>query len=240
MKWLKQAGVFKSSTEASPVRKCVSCLYSIGYGVPKIERVTGYNRGASIKWLKKCGIYAPERAAARRDRNAATAHRHKRDAKFPLVLCAFSVPCRVEKVEPYKLKHEERLSRQRDYYRANKRRIYERTKRHLPTVIARRLRHRLWKVTKGRFREETTFALVGCSASQLVAYLQSQFLPGMTWDNRSEWHIDHIKPCAAFDLTKTEEQRRCFHFTNLQPLWAEDNLRKSAKLLWINKPTNPR
>ena len=43
------------------------------------------------------------------------------------------------------------------------------------------------------------------------------------------WHIDHIKPCAKFDLSKIEEQKACFHFTNLQPLWASDNLRKSAK-----------
>lgn len=49
----------------------------------------------------------------------------------------------------------------------------------------------------------------------------------MTLVNHGLWHIDHIKPCCSFDLTKADQQRECFHFTNLQPLWAKDNLRKN-------------
>jgi hypothetical protein len=54
----------------------------------------------------------------------------------------------------------------------------------------------------------------------------------MSWGNYGlhGWHVDHIIPCASFDLTDPEQQRQCFHYTNLQPLWAEDNLRKSDKL----------
>jgi hypothetical protein len=51
----------------------------------------------------------------------------------------------------------------------------------------------------------------------------------MNWENQGEWHIDHILPCASFDLTKEEEQRKCFHYTNLQPLWAKDNMIKGSK-----------
>jgi hypothetical protein len=71
--------------------------------------------------------------------------------------------------------------------------------------------------------------LTGCAGKELVAHLEAQFLPGMTWDNYGlhGWHIDHIRPCASFDLTDPEQQRECFHYTNLQPLWAEDNIRKS-------------
>jgi hypothetical protein len=47
---------------------------------------------------------------------------------------------------------------------------------------------------------------------------------------RNGWHIDHIKPCSSFDLTKEEEQRKCFHYTNLQPLWATDNRKKADKI----------
>jgi hypothetical protein len=53
----------------------------------------------------------------------------------------------------------------------------------------------------------------------------------MTWENhgRYGWHIDHIRPCASFDLADPEQQRKCFHYTNLQPLWASENMRKGDK-----------
>ena len=53
---------------------------------------------------------------------------------------------------------------------------------------------------------------------------------GMTWDNYGEWHIDHIKPCSSFNMLIEEERKRCFHYTNLQPLWAIDNIKKSDKI----------
>jgi len=49
----------------------------------------------------------------------------------------------------------------------------------------------------------------------------------MTWKNYGEWHVDHIKPCAKFNLIIDKEQKRCFHYSNLQPLWAKDNIKKS-------------
>ena len=72
--------------------------------------------------------------------------------------------------------------------------------------------------------------LVGCTIEELKIYLEKQFKEGMTWENRGiVWHIDHIKPISKFDLTNEEEQKKCFHYTNLQPLFAIDNLRKSNK-----------
>lgn len=71
--------------------------------------------------------------------------------------------------------------------------------------------------------------MLGCNWEKFMAHIESLFLPGMSWENRSQWHIDHIKPCCAFDLTKKEEQFACFHYTNLRPLWAKDNLIKNGK-----------
>jgi hypothetical protein len=71
--------------------------------------------------------------------------------------------------------------------------------------------------------------LLDCNFGELKMYLESKFLPGMTWDNYGEWHIDHIKPCAIFDLTDLEQRKQCFHYSNLQPLWAIDNIKKGAK-----------
>lgn len=80
------------------------------------------------------------------------------------------------------------------------------------------------------YKNTLTTRLLGCSIEEVKKHLEKLFQPGMTWMNYGEWHIDHILPCASFDLTKEEEQKKCFHFTNLQPLWKADNLRKSDKL----------
>lgn len=71
--------------------------------------------------------------------------------------------------------------------------------------------------------------LLGCSIAEARAHIESQFTDGMTWENHGlhGWHIDHIKPCASYDLTLDEEQKKCFNYSNLQPLWALDNLKKS-------------
>ena len=64
-----------------------------------------------------------------------------------------------------------------------------------------------------------------------MLYLQGKFKEGMHWNNLGKWHIDHIRPCASFDLTDPEQQKQCFHYTNLQPLWAAENIRKGAKVI---------
>ncbi len=93
-------------------------------------------------------------------------------------------------------------------------------------VIA-NLRTRIYHSLVGR--KCSMMNLVGCSAKELREHLESQFTEGMTWDNYGEWHVDHIRPCASFDLSCVEQQRECFHYTNLQPLWAKDNLSKGSK-----------
>ncbi len=76
-----------------------------------------------------------------------------------------------------------------------------------------------------------TTDLIGCTVDELRQHLEARFTDDMSWDNygRDGWHIDHIRPCASFDLTDPKQQRQCFHYTNLQPLWAADNIRKGAK-----------
>lgn len=67
----------------------------------------------------------------------------------------------------------------------------------------------------------------GCSSDFMRAHIQKQFTKGMTWDNYGEWHIDHIMPCAQFDLSNQMHADICFNWQNLRPLWAEENLSKS-------------
>lgn len=73
-----------------------------------------------------------------------------------------------------------------------------------------------------------TIDFIGCSIDELKLYLEKQFIDGMTWKNYGDWHIDHIRPCCSFDLTDPEQQMECFHYTNLRPLWAKDNLAKGG------------
>lgn len=92
------------------------------------------------------------------------------------------------------------------------------------------MRTRISKALKesGVKKDQRTFSFIGCAVSELKQHLEKQFQPGMTWENYGfyGWHVDHIKPCASFDLTNPEQQKVCFHFSNLQPLWAADNIRK--------------
>ena len=92
------------------------------------------------------------------------------------------------------------------------------------------LRNRVRAAIKGIAKSASTLQLLGCTVDELKVKLESRFRPGMTWDNYGEWHVDHIKPCASFDLSDPAQQQLCFHWTNLQPLWALENLQKSDKL----------
>lgn len=78
-------------------------------------------------------------------------------------------------------------------------------------------------------RNRSSLELLGCSIDVVCLHIESLFKEEMTWENYGEWHIDHIRPCASFDLGDKDQQKRCFHYTNLQPLWALENMSKGAK-----------
>ncbi len=79
------------------------------------------------------------------------------------------------------------------------------------------------------YKNSSSEILLGCSIPNYKIYLERQFEKGMTWKNHGKWHIDHIRPCASFDLTRESEQLKCFNYKNTQPLWAIDNLIKNDK-----------
>ena len=78
-------------------------------------------------------------------------------------------------------------------------------------------------------KSHKTIILLGCTIPEARRHLEDQFSNGMTWGNHGRWHIDHIKPCAAFDLRDESQQLECFNYQNLQPLWAKENLSKGDK-----------
>jgi hypothetical protein len=132
--------------------------------------------------------------------------------------------------------------RRRGYRQKNKDKIYEQKKayheRKMETDPSYRIKLRLSKRIRKSVKRSAgekaykTEELLGCTVPELMKHLESQFTEGMSWDNYGYWgwHIDHIIPCSCFDLRNSEEQKICFHYTNLQPLWQTDNLTKSNRI----------
>jgi len=148
--------------------------------------------------------------------------------------------CTSIKFKKYRAAHKEKLAlnwanwkRANSEHRTEYVRVYCAKKRteNPAFKLATNLRNRLAKALKKCKAQKShgTFKLVSCTPKELKHYIEQQFQTGMTWDNYGQWHIDHIKPLTSFDLTKQEEQLAANHFTNLQPLWAADNIRKGNK-----------
>lgn len=127
-------------------------------------------------------------------------------------------------------KREERNTKQRARQAANRdSRLANRTPN---DKLRSNLATRLYQFLAGQSRSPRTMQLLGCSLDFLWQHLEKQFQIGMTRDNYGPvWHVDHILPCAEFHLQHSEEREVCFHWTNLQPLFAKDNLSKGAKII---------
>ena len=136
---------------------------------------------------------------------------------------------------------EQRNARNKVYHEENREKILarkkvyrrERYKNDPNFKIMGLLRSRLRKVLKGNLKAATTMELVGCTVAELWLHIEGLFEPGMTRENNGNgegfWHLDHKIPCCSFDFSDPEQQKICFHYTNLQPLWCKDNLAKGAK-----------
>lgn len=134
-----------------------------------------------------------------------------------------------------KLNKEKANNAVKKWYKLNKARINEniknRCKIDINFKLSRLLRIRLNNVIKGNFKSGSAIQALGCTLQELKEHLEKQFKEGMTWDNWTinGWHIDHIKPLSKFDLTDRVQLLEACHYTNLQPLWASDNINKSDK-----------
>jgi len=152
-----------------------------------------------------------------------------------------------EKIKAYmKVYRQENKERYNEYERAyyhqvNKEKkkastlAYQNNRRRTDPIfkLTKNLRTRVNSALKGRWKSKKTMELLGCTIDELWLHLEKQFQPGMTRENygfgEGCWHNDHIRPCSSFDLSDPEQQKICFHYTNLQPLWQRDNLSKGAK-----------
>ena len=153
--------------------------------------------------------------------------RYKKAARCVECVKQFNYACAEEKKQynkQYNKDHAEEVKQWHKQYNKDRR------KTNIQYKLAYNLRTRLWYALKGNLKSGSAVHDLGCSIKELKAYLESKFKLEMTWDNYGKWHIDHMKPLVTFDLTDREQFLKANHYTNLQPLWAEENQIKSAKI----------
>jgi len=209
----------------NPMRQCVECLYSrVGLGKCAIARILHKKTQLIIKW----------------SRHLPKMRRHKRIfPEFPFGSCCLTdeeMQFRVSFYRLYEVSHKmfswDPLQRLKSVVRKEldrrsfsilddwrrRRRITSRAREVLHLAV----RHK---------NPDVYWELTGCTSGELRSYIQSKFERGMHWNNRGQWHLDHIVPCSAFNLEQKSQLLKCFHYTKLQPLWQSDNLKKHAKVL---------
>ena len=141
-----------------------------------------------------------------------------------------------DKTQAYrKMYQKKNRAHAREYERANSAKINKRRRERTRTdpvfATTRRLRARVGHWLKGS-KSTTTEELVGCTFEECKRWLESQFVDGMSWENKDKWHIDHMMPLKSFNILDSEQQRIACHYTNLQPLWGPENESKGSKIVY--------
>ena len=187
------------------IRKCLVCQ----------DDLEPYSK----KRCKKCQQNYTKQCSKERDKSA----KRKQQSKLRTKKFHENNP---NKLSEYNKKYRERYNK----WKNNK------YKNNLNFKLQKLLRDRLYHALASNVKSQHTMELLGCSTEQLKVHIESQFKDGMGWDNWSikGWHIDHIRPCSSFDLSDPVQQKQCFHYSNLQPLWASENLKKNNK--WVSDP----
>lgn len=130
-----------------------------------------------------------------------------------------------DRISSYESSDRRKASRRLNHYRYEKERLANDTH----YKLQKNLRARLRSAIKNNYKTGSAISDLGCSIEELRQHLEAQFKPGMAWENYGKWHIDHIKPLSQFDLTNPDQVKIACHYTNLQPLWAKENLSKGNR-----------
>lgn len=199
-------------------------LNSIKRQLSTIKQWTAKPSGTwAYKLIPKKGVYYFQKRTPISDRKGiyhTEEERKKGREKSRLKQLARKRLTSKEDYQKNKAKYKQYKDAHREYYRAYGREYSKRPRRRLMINM---------RVKLGKFIKQkgSTIKCFGCSPDELRQHIQNQFKPGMNWNNYGKGHVDHIRPLASFDLTNRDEVLRASHWTNLQPLWAEDNLKKA-------------
>lgn len=196
---------FKDRVELG-YRKCACC----GEIKPNNEFTHKRNNNGVITRYSYCRKCQSDKAAAMYKSNGDHIRKMKRKS--------------MEKLKGYYIKYRiDNADKFLQYSRKSQLNVHNKIR----NILADRIRK---SVVKG-FKSAKTLELLGCSREFFMAYIESQFEAGMSWDNfgRYGWNFDHVRPCASFtDLRIPEQQQECFFYMNLRPMWWDDNLSKGS------------
>lgn len=176
-----------------------------------------------------CKTCATARTAAWRDKNPE--HRAAYEREYER-----SDRGRARRKRYYEAHQQELIAVAKAWNQANGKRRWQLKKNDLQQLLSDYLRSRLYRAVRAQLTDKkdkgrgaSAVRDLGCTIAELMLHLEKLFQPGMSWDNYSDWHIDHRSPLAKFDLTDPTQCREACHFSNLQPLWAADNLKKGDR-----------
>jgi hypothetical protein len=224
------------------IKRCVRCLYRVGFGFTAIERKTGTNKGLISKWVKDIKrswrptsrpgrSQLPRRVRARQQRKKRI-QGPKRLNPTEIIVSALAFEARsLEKFDernhwwfhPIRVRWSSAKTARGVHRRARSNRSNY--------YLSKLLRSRINRVLKGTLKSAPTLTPLGASLTAFRKHIESKWRKGWNWGNYGTlWEIDHRIPCSAFNLSDRREQERCFHFTNLQPLAKKANRRKSSRL----------
>lgn len=188
--------------------------------------------------MKKCAVCKIEKPFS----EFSKAKKHKDGLHYYCKDCDNSI-----RKKNYYANHENERNKRKEQYIKNKKRYnqlavkYQRIKYKTDPGfnIRMRLSSRIREVLKSSYttKKNKTVDYLGISIPEFKIHIEKQFYINkktgemMNWNNMSKWHLDHIIPCYSYDLTKVEAQKKCFHYTNLRPMWAEENLKKGNKFI---------
>lgn len=208
--------------------KCKECsrLVSKEYGEKHRKERTEYNK----RWADENKEYTKEKE--KKDPCFKPKSQTRKEITYEEV--------REKKREEYRRFSEKNPRKIKEYQKsaAPKRlkQVKEREQKDLDFKFRRRLRHRINLALKGQSRETSSLQLLGCSMSFFRNWIEKNFEQGMNWENygygKNKWNLDHNIPCSSFDLNSTEQQKICFHWSNIFPMWQRFNFSKNDNI-WI-------
>jgi len=201
--------IWKDATNFAKEKNCKSGLYSICSSCKKEYRIK--NKQKIKEWHAKNYINNKEEI-------------YQNHVKYRL-----NNKEKVKQLNKKSRNKPENIIKKREY----KNQYYHKCKKDLLYNMQIRLRNRLRAAFNAKnWRKNNNFnSIIGCSKKELKQYIESKFQSGMNWNNRNLWHLDHIIPVSKAQTI--QELEILFHYTNLQPLWAEDNIKKSDSCLAV-------